>query len=154
LAPHVFTPARIALLNLLASQAAISLENARLYTDLQGNEAYLAQGQQLTRTGTWALDLSTGEVEWSQQMFRLLGHDPTERRLTVADFLSHVHPQDREVVETMIAREMPAGRSFEHTFRILRGDGEPVFIRGIATPVFEDGIVKRYFGTIMDVTEH
>src|SRR5207237_9115243 len=39
LAPHVFTPARLALLNLLSSQAAISLENTRLYSDLQAREA-------------------------------------------------------------------------------------------------------------------
>src|SRR5262249_5071988 len=73
LAPHVFTPARSALLKLLASQSAISLENARLYTDLQRSEAYLVQGQELSRTGTWAFDLATGGAEWSEQISRMLG---------------------------------------------------------------------------------
>jgi formate hydrogenlyase transcriptional activator len=93
-------------------------------------------------------------VEWSEQTFRIYGRDPTTRRLVLSDFLSLVHPEDRELVESILARESAAGHSFEHTFRILRGDGEVLFIRGVATPVSEDGIVKRYFGTIMDVTEH
>ena len=67
LASHVFTPARIAVLELLAAQAAISLENASLYTDLlqenherrtaeaalRRSEAYLAEAQRLSRTGSF-----------------------------------------------------------------------------------------------------
>src|SRR5262249_14915629 len=53
LSPHVFTPARIALLRLLASQAAISLENARLYANLQQAEAYLAEAQRISHTGSF-----------------------------------------------------------------------------------------------------
>jgi PAS domain S-box-containing protein len=154
LAPHVFTAARIALLKLLASQAAISLENARLYTDLQRSEAYLVQGQELTRTGTWALDLSTGEVEWSEQMFRIFGRDPGDRRVTVSDFLAYVHPDDREEVERLIGRTRAEGGNVDHTFRIVRDDGQMLFLRSVGTPVYEDGVVNRYFGTIMDVTEH
>ena len=63
LAPRVFGPARIAVLKLLASQAAMSLENTRLYRDLakreqalRQSEAYLAEAQRLTRTGSWAFD--------------------------------------------------------------------------------------------------
>ena len=53
LAPRVFTSSRFALLELLASQAAISLDNARLYSDLQRSEAYLAQGERIGHTGSW-----------------------------------------------------------------------------------------------------
>src|SRR6202008_219046 len=53
LASHVFTPARISVLELLASQAAISLENAGLYAELRRSEASLAQAQQISRTGSW-----------------------------------------------------------------------------------------------------
>jgi PAS domain S-box-containing protein len=154
LAPHVFTAARIALLKLLASQAAISLENARLYTDLQRSEAYLAQGQELTRTGTWAHDLSTDELEWSEQIFRIFGRDPGDRRVTVSDFLAYVHPDDREEVERLFGRTRAEGGNVDHTFRIVRDDGQMLFLRSVGTPVYEDGVVNRYFATIMDVTEH
>src|SRR5262249_30546020 len=48
-----FTPQRTAVLDLLAAQAAISLENARLYADLQRSEAFLAEGQSISHTGSW-----------------------------------------------------------------------------------------------------
>jgi PAS domain S-box-containing protein len=146
--------ARPELLKLLASQAAISLENARLYTDLQRTEAYLVQGRELTGAATWALDLSTGELELSEQMFRIFGRDPGQRGLTAFDFLACVHPEDREQVDSTRTRAMSGEGNFDCTFRILRDDGETLFLRGVATPVFEDGVAKRYFGTIMDVTEH
>ena len=50
----MFTPARAAILRLLSSQAAISLENANLYGDLEQTRAYLAAAQRLTHTGTLA----------------------------------------------------------------------------------------------------
>jgi len=65
LTPHVFNPTRIAVLELLASQAAISLENASLYSDLQRSEAFLAQGQTLSHTaasaGAFSAEKSTGQ---------------------------------------------------------------------------------------------
>src|SRR5437016_5121727 len=67
LTSHVFTPTRIAVLKLLASQAAISLENTRLYTDLRRSEAYLAEAQRLSRTGSFGWSLSGGEIYWSDQ---------------------------------------------------------------------------------------
>jgi PAS domain S-box-containing protein len=152
LAPHVFTAARIALLKLLASQAAISLENARLYTDLQRSEAYLVQGQELSRTGTWAFDLSTGAIEWSEQIFRMFGRDPG-RKVTLSDVLGYVHPDDRVDVESVIGRIRAGGGKSDYIFRIVREDGQMLFLRNVSTPVYDDGVVTRYFGTAMDVTE-
>ena len=83
LASHVFTPARIAVLELLAAQAAISLENARLYTDLlqenherqmaeaalRRSEAYLAEAQRLSRTGSFGWNVASGDIFWSEESF-------------------------------------------------------------------------------------
>ena len=78
---HAFTPARIAVLKLLASQAAISLENARLYFgDLQQTKAYLAAAQELSRTGKLRLEFVEREIYWSEETFRIYGLD----RATVA----------------------------------------------------------------------
>src|SRR5262249_54500857 len=137
--------ARSALLKLLASQSAISLENARLYTDLQRSEAYLVQGQELSRTGTWAFDLVTGDVECSEQFFRVFGRDTPDREVTVSDVLAYMHPDDREDVERVVRRMRAEGGNTDHVFRIVRGDGEIAFLRSVGTPVSEDGVVKRYF---------
>src|SRR6266436_6073005 len=79
LASHVFTPAQISVLKLLSSQAAISIENARLYAelinenrdrqkaedDLRRSEASLTEAQQISHTGSWRWKVGTGEVSWS-----------------------------------------------------------------------------------------
>jgi GAF domain-containing protein len=74
LVPRVFTPKRLAILEMLASQAAISLENAGLYADLQQenvvrkraeeelrrSEGFLAQGERIGHIGSWAWHVATG----------------------------------------------------------------------------------------------
>src|SRR5208282_1083602 len=58
-------PARTAVLKLLASQAAISLENAALYSNLRHSEAYLAEAQRLSQTGSFGWNVSSGKIVWS-----------------------------------------------------------------------------------------
>ena len=65
LTPCAFTPDRVTVLELLASQAAISLENAALYSDLQRSEAFLAQGQRISQTGSFGWSVTGGEIYWS-----------------------------------------------------------------------------------------
>src|SRR6202035_540781 len=71
LSPHLFNPTRITVLELLASQAAISLENASLYSDLQRSEAFLAQGQTLSHTGTFGWSVLSGEIYWSEETYKI-----------------------------------------------------------------------------------
>ena len=78
LTPNAFTPQRIAVLEFLASQAAISLENAYLYADLVRSEAFLSEGQRISHTGSWSWTLSTGKVVWSEEHRRIFGHDPEQ----------------------------------------------------------------------------
>src|SRR5712664_2661139 len=66
LTPHAFTPARIAVLRLLASQAASSLQHA---------DAYLAEAQRLSRTGSFGWSVSSGAIFWSEESFRIFGYD-------------------------------------------------------------------------------
>src|SRR5437868_7640492 len=74
LTPHAFTSGRIAVLELLASQAAISLENAALYSDLQRSESFLAQGQSISHTGSVGLTVSSGEMFWSDETYNIFEH--------------------------------------------------------------------------------
>src|SRR6202167_5497156 len=75
LAPFVFTSDRVAVLQLLASQAAISLENATLFTDLQRSEAFLAQGQRISHTGTFGWSVASGEHYWSEEGYNIIEYD-------------------------------------------------------------------------------
>src|SRR5262245_37750611 len=91
-ASHVFTPARLALLKVLASQAATSLENARLYADLHEAQAYLAEAQRLSATGSFGWKPSTGEIVWSEETHRIFALYRSTRP-TVDVILSRTHPE-------------------------------------------------------------
>jgi GAF domain-containing protein len=67
LTPRAFTSDRVTVLELLASQAAISLENAGLYSDLQRSEAFLAEGQNISHTGSFGWNVANGEIYWSEE---------------------------------------------------------------------------------------
>src|SRR5260370_640028 len=75
LTPCAFTSDRVAVLELLASQAAISLENASLYSDLQRSEAFLAQGQRISHTGTFGWSVWSGEIYWSEETHNIFEYD-------------------------------------------------------------------------------
>jgi PAS domain S-box-containing protein len=74
LAPHVFTPARISVLELLASQAAISLENARLYNDLQEREARIRRLVDSNIIGVLIWDSQGRIVEANKAFLDIVGY--------------------------------------------------------------------------------
>ena len=81
-------------------QAAISLENADLYSDLQQenierkraeeelqrSEAFLAEGRRISHTGSWGWNISTGKLVWSEEHSRIFGFDPTKAEPTFQFF--------------------------------------------------------------------
>jgi len=103
LTPRAFTGDRVAVLEMLASQAAISLENARLYWDLQYSEAYLAQGQSISHTGSFGRDVLSGEIYWSEETYKIFELDRSVKP-TMEFVFQRIHPEDREHVRQAIDR--------------------------------------------------
>jgi PAS domain S-box-containing protein len=154
LAPGTFTPARTSVLELLASQAAISLENAQLYEGLRRSEAFLAEGQRLSQTSSWGWKSSTGEVTWSPEHYRILGYVPGETKPSLEAFWQRVHPDDRSVLEAAVDTATRERRGFDTEFRIVRPNGSIRHIHGVGHATFgEPGGLIEFIGTIRDVTE-
>ena len=152
LTPHVFTPARLAVLKLLASQAAISLDNARLYTDLRRSEAYLAEAQRLSRTGSFGWSLPRGEIYWSDETYRIVGFDRATRP-TFERVLERVHPDDRAFVQRILDRAFRDGTDVDFEHRFLMPDDSVKFVRVVAQAVRDESGHLEYIGAGMDVTE-
>ena len=153
LAPGVFTSSRIALLELLASQAAISLDNARLYSDLQRSEAYLAQGERIGHTGSWGWNVATGEAYWSQEHFRIFGFDPEKAMPSYSMFLQRIHPEDRRRAEQTIDRAVRERSDFVQEYRLVLPDGSLKYVHTVGRPFVNASGVFEFIGTAIDITD-
>jgi PAS domain S-box-containing protein len=151
LADRVFTPARVAVLQLLASQAAISLENACLYADVQQAEAYLAAAQRLSHTGSFGWRPATGDIVWSEETYRIAGYDRAMRP-SLALVLQRVHPDDVAFVQETIARASRDGTDLDFEHRFLMPDGSVQYLHVVAQAVKEAQGALEYVGAVMDVT--
>jgi PAS domain S-box-containing protein len=151
LTPRAFTPARTAVLRLLASQAAISLENARLYADLQHAEAYLAEAQRLSHTGSFGWNVSSGEIFWSEESFRIFGYSPATKP-TVETALNRVHPDDVSLVQQVIDRAANEKQDFDFEHRLLMPDGSVKHVRVVSHRVTDEPGKLQFVGALMDIT--
>ena len=115
---------------------------------------YLAFGQEITRTGSWAWNPYSGELFWSPEHFRIFGLDPACANASYQLFFQMVHPEDRVNVEREFQEAVHAGRDFNGEYRIVRRDGVVKHIHSRAYPVLgEAGELKEYVGTVADITE-
>jgi predicted ATPase/signal transduction histidine kinase len=153
LAPRVFTSKRLAMLELLASQAAISLDHARLYAELRRSERYLAQGQSLSHTGSWGWHVATGGVYWSEEHFRIFDLDPKTAKPSYSLFVERIHPEDRPLFDQVLERAVREKCDFEHDYRILLPDASVKFVRSVGQSFLNPSGELEFIGTIMDVTE-
>jgi predicted ATPase/signal transduction histidine kinase len=167
LAPGIFTPQRVVVLELLASQAAISLQNAQLYAelnaenrirqqaeeDLRRSEASLTQAQEISHTGSWRWNVGTGEVTSSAELLRIFAVDPGDAKQSYSLFMDRVHPDDRPLFEQIIKRAIREKIDFAHDYRIVLPDGSFKFLQSFGQSLVNQSGELEYIGTVMDITE-
>ena len=113
-------------------------------------EFYLAEGQRLAHTGSWAFN-ADGFEYWSPELFEIHGLKPGGSPPTTHEYLALVHPEEREFVAQELPRLMGDRARFDFTKRIVRPDGVVRYVRCVGTPATNG---HGYVGTGMDVTEH
>jgi PAS domain S-box-containing protein len=122
--------------------------------ELRGAAAYLAEAQRLSHTASWARNVSTGEVFWSQELFRIYGLDPEKVKPGYPLALSFIHHADRLRAEKTFENALREKRDYELAYRVMRPDGATRYVNNIAHPVFDRaGEVIEYVGTMIDETE-
>jgi PAS domain S-box-containing protein len=129
------------------------LEQAPDLGELQGTEFYLTLGQRLARMGSWALNPAGFFDYWSRELFQIYGLNPDEGAPTLEQYLRTIHPQDRESMARAIDKMLAEDLGCDIKKRIVRPDGQLRYIRCVAVPVVEVGILQRIVGIAMDVTE-
>ena len=120
---------------------------------LRKREQQLTEAQRLAQIGNWELDLVTGELQWSAEMYRIYGVDPSVFTPAFEKYLQFVHPEDRQKMAKHRENVARGDKPGAVDFRIVRPDGTLRHIHGRMTLYgVEDGHPKL-FGASQDVTE-
>lgn len=113
----------------------------------------LEEAQRLGNIGHWTWVPETDEVEWSNQMYHILGLDPSQPELHVTSFRDYVHPDDRGRVDDAIAHVVEHGTSLALEYRLMQTDGK---VRNVVGRAERDNLTSgayRLIGTIQDLTD-
>jgi predicted ATPase/signal transduction histidine kinase len=151
LAPRVFTSAKLAVLELLASQAAISLENVQLYDELRRSEAYLSEAQRLSHTGSFGWRPSSGEIYWTEETFRIFEFDPASTP-TLELAQRRIHPDDVAAFRQVVERAAADGQDFTHEYRLRMPDERGKHIHVVARAFRDEAGEVDFVGAVMDVS--
>ena len=128
-------------------------ERKRAEEALRRSEAYLAEAQRLSHTGTLAFNAS-GPVYWSQESYLIWGLDPLQGLPNKETVLQRIHPDDRERVDVETDEAVRQKRGFALEFRIVLPDGTVKHIEATGHPLFSaDGELVEMVATHVDVTE-
>jgi PAS domain S-box-containing protein len=120
---------------------------------LRRSEAYLSEGQRLSHTGSWARCVTSGDVYFSQESYRIFGFEPGSK-VTFEMILARTHPDDRPGVREAIELANRDPRDIELNYRIILNDGSIRHLHVLGHPVRKpDGSVAEFLGTHVDVTE-
>ncbi len=139
------------LLRSVALQNATSILIARQRAE-QRSDAYLAEAQRLSHTGSFGWRPSTGELLWSEETFRIFQYDGATKP-TVERFLERVHPEDGALVQETIERAAQKGRDFDFECRLLMPDRSVRHVHIVARASRDEPGAPEFAGAVMDVTE-
>jgi diguanylate cyclase (GGDEF)-like protein/PAS domain S-box-containing protein len=129
-------------------------ERLRSEQALRESEASLAKAQRIAHIGNWERNITTNEIRWSDETYRIFGLTPHRPPITHAMFLDMVHPDDRQALVENVTKAAEENRSYSTEYRLIRPDGSERVVRAQAeVERGGDGEPARLVGTIQDITE-
>ena len=139
-------------------------DRKRAEEQLGRSEAYLAEAQRLSRTGSFGWSVTSGELFWSEETLRIFEYDRTTKP-TMGLLLQRVHPEDVALVKQTIERASRDAKDFDFEHRLLMPDGSVKYLHVMAHAVSdESGAIQEtdeskapetitcFVGAVMDVT--
>ena len=124
--------------------------------ELRRSEAYLAEAQRLSHTGTWALNRTTNHyVYWSDESYRIWGFDPLQGPPSHETLWQRVHPDDRDRLWKEVDERLRQRADYASEFRIVLPDGAVKYLKATGHPrPSGDGELIAVVGTDVDMTQH
>jgi PAS domain S-box-containing protein len=139
------------LLRSVALQNATGILVARQRAERR-SEAYLAEAQRLSHTGSFGWRLSTDEIFWSEETFRIFQYDRTTKP-TMELVLQRVHPEDVDLVKHTIDRASQEGKDFEYECRLAMPNGAVKHVDVMAHALNDESDGIEFVGAVTDTTE-
>jgi PAS domain S-box-containing protein len=117
-------------------------------------QVQLEEAQRIAGVGSWDWEIPTNRITWSDELFRICGHEPRSFEPDLERFMATIHPEDRERVHAIVERALEDHQPFSYEFRVVRPDGVERLCHARGG-VFTDagGAPVRMAGTHQDITE-
>ncbi len=123
-----------------------------LTQELRRREAYLAEAQRLSQTGSFGWRPDCGEIVWSDETYRIFEYDHAVKP-TIDLLVQRVHPEDRPDFLKVIESASAGATQFEHTYRWLLPDGSVKHVHALAHALQDASGNREFVGAATDVTE-
>src|SRR5258708_241781 len=129
------------------------LQRQRAEEALLRSEAYLAEAQRVSHTGSFGWSVSSGHIVWSNETFRIFEYDPANKP-TVEVVLQRTHPEDRTCVQEMLDQAALDRKAFDLEHRLLTPDGSVKYVRVVGHPSTNDESGSfEFVGAVTDITD-
>jgi len=127
-------------------------ELTRAEEALRRSEAYLAEAQRLSHTGSFGWNVSRGEIYWSRETFRIFEYQPADR-VPLELVVHRTHPEDRLLLQQLLDRVSRERKDFDFEHRLLMPDGSIKYVRVVGRPSQDESGSFEFVGAVTDSTE-
>ncbi len=130
----------------------LEIKVAERTAELRSSEAFLAEAQRLSHTGSFGWKPDTGEIVWSDETYCIFEYDRSVKP-TIGSVAQRVHPQDRADLKKVIDGVSREAKDFEHTYRLLLPDGRVKHVHALAHALKDASGNREFVGAVTDLTE-
>jgi PAS domain S-box-containing protein len=138
-------------LTTLQAQTELELKVLERTAELRRSEVYLTEAQRLSRTGSFGWNVSSGEILWSDECFRIYGYDKSPS-VTVGMILQRTHPEDLALAQRTLDRASSDGNDFDYEHRLLMPDGAVKHVHVAAHAIQDRADQLEFIGALIDIT--
>jgi len=122
--------------------------------DLWSSQAYLAEAQRLSHTGSWAWNPVSDNTYYSEECYRLLGFEPIDPPPPFEVVMQRIHPDDQAYCKERVEQGLRDKGDFELDYRVVHPDKKIRDIHCVCHPVLDrSGDLVEVVGTVIDITE-
>jgi PAS domain S-box-containing protein len=127
-------------------------DRKRAEEELRRSQAFIAEGQRLARLGSFSWRVESGQITWSDQLYRIFEFEPGGL-VTLERIGSRVHPEDTPLLRDMIERAQRAAGDLEYEHRLLMPNQSVKYLHLVAHGTQDQDGRLEYIGAVQDVTE-